>query len=158
MGEDIAVENIRLSRSEIVVATDEAYWQLLRVGEQVSAAEKYRQVVKELLQNLRDAQVVGMATPNEVLKAQVRYNEAGLSEKPNSLLIAYYHPKQSEQTSKTERKKQIKFQPVLLKFYLKRPSHFRPLSISPFIVAFSKVSINLQERSEITISPKKNGY
>ena len=35
---------------------------------------------------------------------------------------------------------------------------FRPLSISPFIVAFSKVSINLQERSEITISPKKNGY
>ena len=78
LGEDIAVENIRLSRSEIVVATDEAYWQLLRVGEQVSAAEKYRQVVKELLQNLRDAQVVGMATPNDVLKAQVRYNEAGL--------------------------------------------------------------------------------
>ena len=44
----------------------------------MSAAEKYRQVVKELLQNLRDAQVVGMATPNDVLKAQVRYNEAVL--------------------------------------------------------------------------------
>ena len=44
----------------------------------MSAADKYRKVLKELLQHLRDAQVVLMATPNDVLKAQVRYNEAGL--------------------------------------------------------------------------------
>ncbi len=78
VGEKMAEENIRLSRSEILIATDEAYWQLLRVNEQTVAAVKYLQVVQELLQNLRDAQAVGMATPNDVLKAQVRYNEAGL--------------------------------------------------------------------------------
>lgn len=78
LGEEMASENIRLNRSEILVNTDEAYWQLLRVNEQAIAAAKYQEVVKALLQNLQDAQAVGMATPNEVLKAQVRYNEAGL--------------------------------------------------------------------------------
>lgn len=77
-GEIIAGENIRLNRSEIVVETDQAYWQLLRVQEQVKAAVRYRAVVSELLKNLRDAQAVGMAVSNEVLKAQVRYNDAEL--------------------------------------------------------------------------------
>lgn len=78
VGETIAGENVRLNRSEIVVQTDEAYWQLLRVKEQLQAAEKYREVVKELVKNIRDAQAVGMAVNNDVLKAVVRYNEAEL--------------------------------------------------------------------------------
>ena len=105
-------------------------------------------------------QAVDDLKPSEYLIQTARQHIEGdiTIEEAKQLIDSYYQSKQSEQTSKTERKKQIKFQPVLLKFYLKRPSHFRPLSISPFIVAFSKVSINLQERSEITISPKKNGY
>lgn len=78
VGETIAGENVRLNRSEIVVQTDEAYWQLLRVQEQLQAAEKYREVVKELVKNIRDAQTVGMTMNNDVLKAVVRYNEAEL--------------------------------------------------------------------------------
>lgn len=78
VGETIAGENVRLNRSEIVVQTDEAYWQLLRVKEQLQAAESYREVVKELVKNIRNAQSVGMAVNNEVLKAMVRYNEAEL--------------------------------------------------------------------------------
>lgn len=78
VGEEIAGENIRLNRSEIIVQAEEAYWQLLRVGEQVLAAEKYRDVVKELVKNRLDAKAVGMAMNNDVLKAQVRYNDAEL--------------------------------------------------------------------------------
>lgn len=78
VGEDIAVENVRLTRSEVLLETDQAYWQLLRVEEQVLAAQKYREVVKELVNNLKDAESVGMSTSNDVLKAQVRYNEADL--------------------------------------------------------------------------------
>lgn len=77
-GENIAAENIRLNRSEILLQTEQAYWQLLRVGEQVLAATKYKEVVQELLTNLKDAQEVGMATSNQVLEALVRYNEADL--------------------------------------------------------------------------------
>lgn len=77
-GEEIATENVRLSRSEILLETDQAYWQLVQVEEQVLAARKYREVVYELLKNLQNAQAVGMSTANDVLKAQVRYNEATL--------------------------------------------------------------------------------
>lgn len=78
VGEDIARENIRLSRSDMLLETDQAYWQVVRIGEQASAALKYREVVKELVKNLQDAQTVGMTTSNDVLKAQVRLNEADL--------------------------------------------------------------------------------
>lgn len=78
VGENMAGENIRLNRSEILLSADEAYWQLLRVEEQVGAAEKYKAVLKELLQNLQNAEKVGMTTSNDVLKAQVKYNEATL--------------------------------------------------------------------------------
>lgn len=77
-GEIIAGENMRLNRSEMVVQTDAAYWQLLRIQEQVLAAEKYRDAVKGLVKNLRDARSVGMAMNNDVMKAQVRFNEAEL--------------------------------------------------------------------------------
>lgn len=78
VGVDIARENVRLSRSDMLLQTDQAYWQVVRIGEQVSAALKYREVVKELVKNLQDAQTVGMTTSNDVLKAQVRLNEADL--------------------------------------------------------------------------------
>ncbi len=77
-GEYIADANIKLTRSEVLLETEQAYWQLMRVREQVLAAEKYRGVVKELVKNLKDAQTVGLSMANEVLKAQVRYNEAEL--------------------------------------------------------------------------------
>lgn len=77
-GEAIAGEQVRYRRSEVVLETDRAYWRLLRLKEQVGAALKYRETVKELLKNLRNARQVGMSTANDVLKVQVRYNEADL--------------------------------------------------------------------------------
>ncbi len=74
----MANANIRLSRSDVFAETDKAYWQLLGVEEQVKAAESYRQAVAELLKNVENAGKVGMATGNDVLKVQVRYNEADL--------------------------------------------------------------------------------
>lgn len=78
IGEDLAGENVRLSRTETVMETDKAYWQLLRVQEQLVAARAYEAVLQELLKNLNDAYVVGMITQNDVLKTKVRYNDAGL--------------------------------------------------------------------------------
>lgn len=78
IGEEIATENVRYNRSEILLETDRAYWQLLEVEEQVRAAESYRQTVAQLVDNLRNSREVGMATTDDLLKAQVRYNEADL--------------------------------------------------------------------------------
>lgn len=78
VGEEIADENIRLNHSEVIVEADDSYWQLLRMQEQLAAAIKYRDAVKGVLKNLANAQETGMITQNDVLKAQVRYNEAEL--------------------------------------------------------------------------------
>lgn len=74
----IADENIRLNRSEVLLEVDKAYWQLLKVQEQLGAARAYRDAVQELVKNLQDAKSAGMSTENNVLKAQVRLNDANL--------------------------------------------------------------------------------
>lgn len=78
LGEMMADENIRLNHSEIIREADEAYWQLLRVQEQLLVARKYKEAVNELVKNLTNARQTGMATNNTLLKAQVKYNDAQL--------------------------------------------------------------------------------
>lgn len=78
IGQEIAELNVRYHRSEVITKADEAYWQYLRVKEQSKAAGKYLEVVKELVNNVKDACQTGMASQNDLLKAQVRQNEAEL--------------------------------------------------------------------------------
>ena len=90
VGEMIADENVRLNRSEIALESDEAYWQLLRVQEQVRVAAIYKTAVQGVLKNLQDAMTTGMAIRNDVLKAQVKYNEAQLMQQKaeNGLVLS----------------------------------------------------------------------
>lgn len=78
IGAEMAELNVRYNRSEVITEADEAYWQYLRVKEQRKAAEKYLEVVKELVRNVTDATHTGMSSQNDLLKAQVRQNEAEL--------------------------------------------------------------------------------
>ncbi len=77
-GEILAKENVRLNRSQVLVELEQAYWQCIRVRELVLVARKYKEVVGELVKNLEDAQQTGMTSLNNVLKAQVKFNEAVL--------------------------------------------------------------------------------
>lgn len=76
VGEELADENIRLNRSEVLVELEQAYWQYVRVQELVTVASKYKEVTGELVKNLEDARDAGMAPLNDVLKAQVKHNDA----------------------------------------------------------------------------------
>lgn len=76
IGEELADENIRLNRSEVLVELEQAYWQYVRVQELVTVASKYKEVTGELVKNLEDARDAGMAPLNNVLKAQVKHNDA----------------------------------------------------------------------------------
>lgn len=78
IGKEMAEINKEYSRAEVITEADEAYWQYLRVVELVTSAEKYKVVVAELVKNLTDAFETGMASRNDLLKAQVRLNEAEL--------------------------------------------------------------------------------
>lgn len=78
IGKEMADLNVRYNHAEVIAETDAAYWQYLKVQEQLKAAEKYLAVVKELVRNLEDAYQTGMVAQNDLLKARVKQNEVEL--------------------------------------------------------------------------------
>ena len=78
IGREIALLNRNLSDTEVVYETDKAYWTLLKVEELLLAAQKYQEVVEHLLQDINNAFEVGMTSRNDILKVQVKLNEAKL--------------------------------------------------------------------------------
>lgn len=78
IGDKIAGLNEQLSRTEVIVKVDEAYWTYVKTGEMVNLAFSYQRVVKELLRDVQNAQEVGLVHQNDVLKVQVKVNEAEL--------------------------------------------------------------------------------
>ncbi|MDR1781078.1 MAG: TolC family protein [Tannerella sp.] len=78
IGQDIAKLNTALTRNEIIVETDEAYWQHVKALESQKAAQAFSAVVNELLRNVENAVSAGMKTRNDALKVQVQVNRAEL--------------------------------------------------------------------------------
>ncbi len=79
IGEQMATENIRLSESEVLVRTDAAYVQAVRAKELAAVARSYKALLDELLRNVQSAVSHGMKIRNDLLKVQVKLNEAELS-------------------------------------------------------------------------------
>ena len=71
IGKEIADLNVKYNQAEVLAEADAAYWQYLKVCEQVKAAGKYLEVVKELVRNLEDAYRTGMAAQNDLLKRRL---------------------------------------------------------------------------------------
>lgn len=78
IGKELADLSGDLTRSEVLVVTDEAWWNCVKASELHKVAVKYKEVVSELLRNVRAGHEVGMAQRNMVLKVQVKLNEAEL--------------------------------------------------------------------------------
>lgn len=76
IGAEMAGHNKALTRTEVIVAVDEAYWLHIRAKELRTAAEKYVEVIGELYRNVGDATDIGMAARNDLLKVEVKRNEA----------------------------------------------------------------------------------
>lgn len=75
---EIADLNQELTHAEIIVKTDEAYWLYVQANEMLKLAMSYRTVLDELLRNVQDAEEIGLKHKNDVLKVQVKVNEAEL--------------------------------------------------------------------------------
>lgn len=79
IGAEMSEQNKELIRLEVIEQTDEAYWTYVKTGELLSLAKKYKEVISELLRNMEDAVDEGMKPYNDLLKVQVKVNEANLS-------------------------------------------------------------------------------
>jgi len=78
IGKEIARLNISLTRDEIILQTDEAYFLHLKAIESRKVAEAFMAVVSELFDNISAAQKSGMKMKNDVLKVQVQLSRAEL--------------------------------------------------------------------------------
>jgi outer membrane protein TolC len=78
IGKEIAALNRTLTRAEIIVQTDEAYWLHMKTIEMRKVAETFKEVVAELYRNVQDAYEAGLKSKNDVLKVQVQVNRTEL--------------------------------------------------------------------------------
>lgn len=78
-GREMATSNIRLTESEVIVRTDEAYVMAIRAKQLGNVARSYRDLLVELKKNVDAAIKQGMKTNNDAMKVQVKLNEAELS-------------------------------------------------------------------------------
>lgn len=79
LGVNMAQENIRLTETEVVVRTHEAYYLAVKAKELGEVARSYKVLLDELKKNVEGAFRHGMSTRNDIMKVQVKLNEAELS-------------------------------------------------------------------------------
>ena len=78
-GAEMAEENIRLTESQVIVKADEAYMQAVLARRLADVARSYKELLDELLKNVESAVNHGLKTRNDLLKVQVKVNEAELA-------------------------------------------------------------------------------
>ena len=78
-GAEMANENIRLTESQVIVQTDEAYMQAVLARQLAEVARSYKQLLDELQKNVESAVNHGLKTRNDLMKVQVKVGEAELA-------------------------------------------------------------------------------
>lgn len=78
IGEEIAGLNEVKTRAEVILQSDEAYWTYMQMVELAKTARAYKDLVRQLLQDVENAHNAGMKPRNDLLKVQVKLNEAEL--------------------------------------------------------------------------------
>ena len=79
LGVNMANENIRLTESEVLAGTDEAFYLAVKAQDVGDVARSYKTMLDELKKNVEGAFRHGMSTRNDIMKVQVKMNEADLS-------------------------------------------------------------------------------
>jgi outer membrane protein TolC len=78
IGREMAQLNRRLTRVEIILKTDEAYWMHVQANEMLKLAVACQKLMAEFSRNVQDACAAGLKPQNDVLKVQVQVNRAEL--------------------------------------------------------------------------------
>lgn len=66
------------TEAEVIVGVDEAFFNCIKLEELVRSAVKYKEVLAEFHRQMENAYQAGMKSKNDLLKVQVRLNEAEL--------------------------------------------------------------------------------
>ncbi len=79
IGKTISEQSLRLTESEVLIEADKAYAACVKTSLLTQAAESYLATLRQLQRNVESAKRHGMATRNDLLKVEVKLNEAELA-------------------------------------------------------------------------------
>lgn len=136
IGTNMAVLNRKKNDSEIRIETEEAYWNVIKAKELYEVSIKYKNLVEELFNNIEKMNKTGMSPRNELLKVQVKLNEANLSMKRSENAIrlskmALCHIMGIPLTDDIEISGTIEFEPAVFRndeFIIENRSEYKLLS------------------------------
>ncbi|MDO4949274.1 MAG: TolC family protein [Bacteroidales bacterium] len=78
LGNEISRENVRLTESDIIIKTSQAFANVVKAYELQDVAQNYNALLEELYRSVVKAFEQGIKTKNDVLKVQVKLNESKL--------------------------------------------------------------------------------
>ncbi len=76
VGVEVAELSQKLSIAEVIIEADKGFYTYLQVEEKLLSAIKYNEVVDEFYRQLQNAYDKGMCTKNDLMKVEVKRNEA----------------------------------------------------------------------------------
>lgn len=79
IGLEMAGDNMALQRMNYLLAADHAYWTYVSLIQKVTLAQQSVELLEEVMALAGNSQEVGMSSRNDLLKAQVAFNEAKLA-------------------------------------------------------------------------------
>jgi outer membrane protein TolC len=79
IGNDIAGLTQELTRDEIILETDKAYWTTIQAQELYKSAKKFKETVEEFYRVVKNACDAGLKPKNDLMKLQVQLNKADLA-------------------------------------------------------------------------------
>lgn len=79
LGTQVSMLNERLTASEVILETENAYALLVKANEMKKVATTYQSLLKELMKVVESAHKHGLKPKNDVLKVQVKLNESELA-------------------------------------------------------------------------------
>ncbi|MFR9503462.1 MAG: TolC family protein [Rikenellaceae bacterium] len=80
VGVEVAAIEQNRGEADVILSTDEAFYTYLKVGEMLRSADAYYTVVEEFYRQVESMLKNGMCTKNDLMKVQVRLNEAQLQQ------------------------------------------------------------------------------
>jgi outer membrane protein TolC len=75
VGEDVSELQQKLSQNEVLLKTEEQYWQIVSLNEKLKTIQRYEELLNSLLRQVDDAYASGIVMRNDVLKVRVRQSE-----------------------------------------------------------------------------------
>ena len=79
LGVEVSEFKEKLTRDEIILKTEEQYWQIVSLAEKQKTVNKYEELLNRLLLQVNDAYNSGLVMKNDVLKVKLKLSEVLLN-------------------------------------------------------------------------------